>query len=57
MWNMWLYKNYTRMRHIKYQILENLCKMWESGKISGIDFMKGVFDLVINSAHTTQDLK
>jgi len=38
------------MRHIKFILLDNLCERWENGKLSGIDFLKLVIDLVLTNA-------
>jgi len=35
------------MRHIKYIILNNICQQWENGKLSSLDFLKLVCDLVL----------
>jgi len=35
------------MRHIKFIILDGLCERWEEGKLSSIDFLKLVIDLVL----------
>lgn len=44
------------MRHVKFIILETLCERWENGKLSSIDFLKLVIDLVLTNT-SNENLK
>ena len=49
MWNMWICKNGTRMKHIKYNLITILTLYWSSGRITDKDFEELIIKIIRSS--------